>query len=77
MKKNRRVKPFGVIIHIYMEISQGNSQCSYLYLKQARISCFSFYLFSFFFCKIGEQEGVVNKSFSGGGGGLILVEGGR
>jgi hypothetical protein len=43
-------------MHIYMEISQGNSLCSYHYLKQAKISCFSFYLF-FFAYKIGEQEG--------------------
>jgi hypothetical protein len=35
-----------------MELSQGNSLCSYLYLKQAKIS-----LVFFFFYKIGEQEG--------------------
>jgi hypothetical protein len=29
-----------------MEISQGNSLYSYLYLKLAKMSCFSFYLFS-------------------------------
>jgi hypothetical protein len=39
-----------------MEISQGNSLCSYHYLTQAKMSCFSFYLF-FFAYKIGEQEG--------------------
>jgi hypothetical protein len=44
MKKIRGVKPVGVIIHTYMEISQGNSLCSCLYLKQAKMSCFSFYL---------------------------------
>jgi hypothetical protein len=44
------------IVHIYMEIPQGNSLCSYLYLKQSKMSCFSFYLFSFFFYKITEQE---------------------
>jgi hypothetical protein len=36
-----------------MEISQETS----LYLKQAKMSCFSFYLFCFFFFKIREQEG--------------------
>jgi hypothetical protein len=41
-----------IYIYIYMELSQGNSLCSYLYLKQAKIS-----LVSFFFYKIGEQEG--------------------
>jgi hypothetical protein len=36
-----------------MEISQGNFLYSYLYFKQAKMSCFSFYLFY----QIGEQEG--------------------
>jgi hypothetical protein len=65
MQKIRGAKPIGVILYmygdyniiIYMQISQGNSLYSYLYLKQAKISCFSFYLFSFFFYKIGEQDG--------------------
>jgi hypothetical protein len=39
-----------------MEISQGNSLCSYLSLEQAKTSCFAFYLLYFFFYKIGEQE---------------------
>jgi hypothetical protein len=39
-----------------MEKTQENSLCSYLYLKQAKMSCFLFYLLCFFFCKIGEQE---------------------
>jgi hypothetical protein len=30
--------------------------CSYLYLKLAKMSCFSFYLFPFLFCKIREQK---------------------
>jgi hypothetical protein len=29
-----------------MEIPQGNSLCSYLYLKLPKMLCFSFYLFS-------------------------------
>jgi hypothetical protein len=45
MKKIRGDKPFGVIIHECMEIPQGNSLCSYLYCKQAKMSYFSF-LFS-------------------------------
>jgi hypothetical protein len=56
MKKIRGDKPIGIIIHIYTEITQGNSLCSYLYLKQAKMSYFSFYLFSFFFYKIEEPE---------------------
>jgi hypothetical protein len=46
MKKIRGDEPFGVIIHIYIEISQVNSLCSYLYHKNAKMSCFSFYLLS-------------------------------
>jgi hypothetical protein len=33
MKKNRKDEPIGVIIHVYMEMSQGNSLCSYLKQK--------------------------------------------
>jgi hypothetical protein len=44
--KIRGDKSIGVIIHIYMEISHRNSLYSYLYLKQAKMSCFSFSLFS-------------------------------
>jgi hypothetical protein len=47
MKKIRGDKPIEVIIHIYMEISQGNSLCNYIYLKQTKMSCFSF-IFSLF-----------------------------
>jgi hypothetical protein len=39
-----RDEPILVIMHIYMGISQENSLCSYLYLKQAKMS---FFLFSF------------------------------
>jgi hypothetical protein len=39
-----------------METTQGISLCSYLYLKLAKTSCFSFYLLSSFFYKIEEQE---------------------
>jgi hypothetical protein len=56
MKKIRGDKPTGVIIHIHMEILQGNSLCSYLYLKQAKMSCFFLHpIFSP--TKIGEEEG--------------------
>jgi hypothetical protein len=46
-KKNRGDESIHIIIHIYMEMSQGNSLCSYL--KQAKMSFFFFY-------KIGGQE---------------------
>jgi hypothetical protein len=41
MKKNREDEPVGVIIHIYMEISQENFLCGYHYLKQEKMSFFS------------------------------------
>jgi hypothetical protein len=47
MKKIRGDKSIEFIIHICIEISEGNSLCSYLYLKQAEMSCVSFYLFFF------------------------------
>jgi hypothetical protein len=46
VKRTGRDELVGVVIHICMEISHGNSLCSYLYLKLAKSSCFSFYLFS-------------------------------
>jgi hypothetical protein len=57
MKKIKEDKSIEFIIHICIEISVGNSLCSYLYLKQAEMSCFSLYLLSFFSYKIKEQEG--------------------
>jgi hypothetical protein len=42
-----------------MEISQGNSCVSYLYLKKTKSHVFSFGLFSFFFYKIEEHEGII------------------
>jgi hypothetical protein len=48
MKNIRGSKLIVVIIRIYMEISKGKSLCSYFYLKQAKISCVLFCLFSFF-----------------------------
>jgi hypothetical protein len=44
-EKNRGDKPNWAIIHIYMEMPQGNSLCSYL--KQAKMSFFIFSCFSY------------------------------
>jgi hypothetical protein len=65
MKKNRGDNPIVVIIHTYMEISQGNSLCRYLYVKEAKMSCFSFYLL-FFLLKNWKKEGQ-NRFFQGKG----------
>jgi hypothetical protein len=71
VKRTGRHEPVGVVIHICMETTQGNYLCSYLYFKLAKISCFSFYLLSFFFYKIGIQEGRIGS----GVGGLAQWEG--
>jgi hypothetical protein len=73
MKKIREDKQIGVKIHPYMEISQRNSLYSYLYLKQAKMSCFSFYLFLFSPTKIGEQRGGTSSTQRRG---LAALEGG-
>jgi hypothetical protein len=62
MKKNRGDEPIWMIIHIYMEISQGNVPCSYL--KQAKML-----FFSFLFYKIREQEGRAGPAWEEGGNG--------
>jgi hypothetical protein len=63
-----------------LEISKGNSLCSYLYLKQAKMSYFSFYLFSFFSTQL-ENRRAEQVLPSGGGlalvGGEVLGKGGR
>jgi hypothetical protein len=48
---------------VYIEISQGNALCNYIYLKQARIS-----VFLLFFYKMGEQEGGTGLPQHGGVG---------
>jgi hypothetical protein len=53
-----------------MEISQGISLCSYLYLKQAKMSFFFFY-------KIAKLENRVQKRFCGGVGGQQVGINGR
>jgi hypothetical protein len=53
-----------------MQIPQGNSLCSYLYLKQTKMSCFSFYLF--FSAKSEsrkEEQVLLGRSAPVGGGG--------
>jgi hypothetical protein len=59
MKKIRREKPIGIIIHIYMDISQGSYLCGYLYFKQAKMSVFFFFLHK---SKEQETEQVLSKS---------------
>jgi hypothetical protein len=48
VRRTGRGESFGAVIHICMGTSQGNSLCSYLYLKLAKhhVSCFIYYVFS-------------------------------
>jgi hypothetical protein len=79
--KKIRDKTIGVIIHIYIWKYHKETPCVYLYVKQAKMSCFSFYLFSFSTYNIGEQEGGTSPAQEGGlapvGGGRCWVKGGR
>jgi hypothetical protein len=63
VKRTGRDEQIGVVTHIYMEATKGNSLCSYLYLKLAKTPCFSYYLLCFFFYKIGEQEGRTSSAW--------------
>jgi hypothetical protein len=69
MKKNRD-EPIRVIIHIYMETSQGNSLCSYL--KQAKNV-----IYIFFSSTESENRRVEQVLPWEGEGGLVPVEGGK
>jgi hypothetical protein len=57
MKRTKTDESVGVVIHIHMETTQGNSLCGGAYLKLVKMSCFTFYLLCFFFYKVREQEG--------------------
>jgi hypothetical protein len=69
VKRTRIDEPVGVVIHTCMETTQGNFLYSYLYLKLAKMSCFSFYPLWLFFYKIREQEGRISSVGAGGGTG--------
>jgi hypothetical protein len=78
VKSIRGDEPNGVVMHICMETTQGNSMYSYLYLKLPKSHVFLFYLFSFFFFKIREQEsGTCTEGTVTSGRGEITGKGGR
>jgi hypothetical protein len=72
IEKKNRDETIGIIVHIYVEMSQGNYLCNYL-LSQTRknVSFFSFFLY-----KIREQEGRTGP-VQGMGEELVPVGGGR
>jgi hypothetical protein len=58
-----------VVIYMCMETTQGISLYGYLYLKLAKMPCFSYYLsYIFFFYKIREQECGTDSAQRQGGG---------
>jgi hypothetical protein len=56
--RSDRDEPTWVVIHTYMETTQGISLYSSPYLKLAKMPCFCYFLLCFFFNKIEEQGGV-------------------
>jgi hypothetical protein len=57
-----------VVIHMCMEATLRISLYNYLYFKLAETPCFSYYLFCFFFYKIGELEGGTGSAWRWGEG---------
>jgi hypothetical protein len=65
MKRIRGDKSIGVLTHTYMELSQGNSMCSYFYLK---LKCHVFhFIFSLFASTKSENRKAEQVLPSGGG----------
>jgi hypothetical protein len=55
VERSGKDEPIWVVIHMCMEAMLGISLYSYLYLKVAKMLCFSYYLLCFLFNKIGEE----------------------
>jgi hypothetical protein len=70
-KRSGRNEPMWVAIHKCMEAMVRISLYSYLYLKLAKMLCFSYYLLCFLFNKIGEQEGRTGFAQKQGGVGEV------
>jgi hypothetical protein len=51
-----------------METTQEIFLYSYLYLKLAKMPCFSYYLYVFSSTKVGEQEGGIDSAWRWGEG---------
>jgi hypothetical protein len=66
VKRSGKEEPIWVVIHINMETSLN----SYLYLKLARVLCFSYYLFSSTKSENKRTEQVLpgGRGWGGGGG---------
>jgi hypothetical protein len=69
VKRSGRDEPMWGAIHKCMEAMLGISLYSYLYLKLAKMLCFSYYLLCFLFNKVREQEGRTGSAWKWGPGG--------
>jgi hypothetical protein len=67
LKRSGGDEPMWVVIHMCMEAMLGISLYSCLYLKLAKMLCFSYYLLCFLFYKIG-QEGRTGSAWKRGVG---------
>jgi hypothetical protein len=65
VKSSGTDEPICVVIHIFIDTTQGITLYSYFHLKLAETPCFSYYLLWFFFFKIGEQEGGTGSALEG------------
>jgi hypothetical protein len=66
VKRSGRDESMWVAIHKYMEAMLGISLYSYLYLKLAKMPCFSYYVLNFLFNKIGDEEGRTGSRYYDG-----------
>jgi hypothetical protein len=67
VKRSGTDEPMWVVIHICMKATLGISLYSSPYLKLAKTLRFSYYLLSFLFNKIEEQEGGTGSAWKGEG----------
>jgi hypothetical protein len=77
VKRYGRNEPMLVVIHKCMEAMLGISLYSYLYLKQEKMLCLSYYLLCFLFNKIGEEDGGICSAWKRGWGEAVRGMGGN
>jgi hypothetical protein len=68
VKTTGRDEPIHVVIYTCMETAQGISLYSYFYLKLAKMSCFSYYVFSSTKSENKRAEQVLPRGGETGGG---------
>jgi hypothetical protein len=73
VKRTRGDEPIGVAIYICLETTQGNSLCSYLYLKLAKV--FMFLFLSYVFSSTKLENGRVPRKVCVCGGLALEGEG--